>query len=110
MKKTMLAIIFVLFLSGNVSAGNKNPTYYDFCKELSDVSNLIMYARQVGIPITTILDDIRKQDVRHQNYMIPIVYTAYKHPRHDSEEYIMELRTEFANNVFVDCISANPKW
>ena len=110
MKKVMLAILFVLFLCVSASAENKKPTYYDFCKELGNVSNLIMYARQVGIPITTILDDIRKQDEKHQSYMIPIVYAAYKHPRHDSEEYIMELRTEFANKVFVDCISANPRW
>lgn len=110
MKKTMLAILFVVLFSSNVYAENKKPTYYDFCKELGEVSGLVMLARQVGVPITALLDDIRKQDVRHQKYMVPIVYSAYKYPRHDSQEYIDELKTEFNNKVFVECISADPKW
>ena len=112
MKKTMLMAILVILFSFNNSHAEGKATYYDVCKELSGLAGTVMDARQTGVPITSIMDIVKEEFANSPRLgkVSAIVYFAYQKPQYSSESYIRKAKTEYINEVFSACISAEKKW
>ena len=91
MKKLITAIAATL--SFNASAGMP-------CKDMHDVSVMIMEARHAGVPVTTSIDNLEKYGFE---FMAGIALLAYDEPRYSTESMKQKSVTEFGNMIYVEC-------
>ena len=91
MKKLITAIAATL--SFNASAGMP-------CKDMHDVSVMIMKARQAGMSVTTLNDSLEEHGLE---FMSGIALLAYEKPRYSTEGMKEMVVTEFGNMVYVEC-------
>lgn len=91
MKKTLIATAAIL--SFNANAGMP-------CKDMHDVSVMIMEARQAGVSVTESIENLEKYGFE---FMTGIALLAYEKPRYSTESMKQRSVTEFGNMIYIGC-------
>ena len=97
MKKLIASLL--IMTSSSVMAGE---TTGSFCTELSGFAKTVMESRQVGVPLSVVLEKIGKQG----DLTMKIILSAYKKPRYTSESYQVKAVNEFETDWLVMCLES----
>jgi len=97
MKKTVLTLTALAVLSSNVFAEAEQAT----CKDVQDMANSIMGARQAGAPMSKLYE------IADGNKLLEhMVIAAYEQPQYATDEYQQKAVKRFADKYFLSCIKA----
>lgn len=94
MKKYILFFIFLCIIPFNSFAEN-----YDVCTDIHTLACKVMEARQIGIPITRMLE-IVEPEFRF------IVIEAFKVPKFSTKEFQQAAIDKFGEEAFLGCYEA----
>lgn len=105
--KILVGIILAVSMLSSAYAESTN----NFCKQQSTLAMQIMHSRQIGVPITKLLEvfakDFNNDDVKDLAKLGSIlVEWAYSKPRFMSKENQEMAITEFGNEVYLGCLKA----
>jgi hypothetical protein len=98
----MLVVLF-LFISSTAYAS-------DICANLSTMATSIMEARQMGLPINTLLQAVEtgaEGDATMLEISTTLVLEAYETPKYSTEPMKEEAATEFGNKMYIECAKHN---
>jgi len=70
----------------------------DHCKQMGDMAAQIMEAREVGVPLSSMMDIAADNDL-----LKALILSAYQVPRFSTGDYRQEAITDFRNEVEVMC-------
>lgn len=86
MKKLALALILFANVTNAASIG---------CKDVGDIAESLMKARQANVPISKIIEKVPK--------LKGLTLEAYKYPAYSSDKYRTKAIKEFRNRVEIAC-------
>ncbi|MCU7836500.1 MAG: hypothetical protein KZQ83_14780 [gamma proteobacterium symbiont of Taylorina sp.] len=103
MKKKLLAIFFLIFISVEKS----NSGSFESCSNASDIAESIMYARQQNADMIKVYNAGAKTlpDKRTKKTLMRLVQRAYKKRRYSTEKYKNNAIMDFKNKIFNECYS-----
>lgn len=105
--KKLLAAAFLLAMS--FMTHSATDTNEDYCKNLHQLADNIMFFRQDGVSVIKQMELVEstKPTKDFKRLMEMMIEKAYKEPKFGSEEYKAEAITEFANDIYIRCKQAN---
>jgi len=98
---TTIALFMSVSLSGTALAEEASP--YEGCKAIASVASTIMKSRQIGVPLTKVLDWAESHE-KFTEMLLPIVKSAYRVPKFSTEKYQTRAALEFENKVMLECL------
>lgn len=108
--KILFGIILAVSMLSSAYAESTN----NFCKQKSNLAMQIMHSRQIGVPITKLLEvfakDFNNDDVKDIAKLGSVlVEWAYTKPRYDSKEFQNNAVSDFGTEVYFQCMKASGK-
>lgn len=103
-KKAISAGIVAAMISGSAMAADTDSKKISFCTDLSKTAGKIMSMRQLGFPMSKLMEVSQK----HGNLYVYIVKTAYATPRRYADENIQIEIEDFENDIFSECLKYTP--
>ena len=91
------AILLLLLIAAPVQV--EALTDYEYCKQLSEYSESVMKARQMGVPLHKMMDIAQPEKV-----LMELTLAAYDRPKMFTEKVRREFVNEFASQVLLDCM------
>ena len=102
MKKSMIALTLLAAVGFAPAHAEQAQTTHQRCSVISELAEVIMNARQAGVPMRTTME-LAGEDKASQ----AMVSQAYSQPLWSSEEYKIRAATEHANKWYLACIRAD---
>lgn len=108
MKKTVSAVLVILYIICSPSFVFSNTAG---CSDIGAVAAQIMENRQIGVPISQIMDAIMGaiEDADSQAAYKEVVILAYEQPSYSTEEMRQSMVSEFRNQIELQCYKSGMK-
>lgn len=78
----------------------------DFCLQMHNVGKTIMGSRQNGVPLPQLMGLINESEESLRDPLKEITVEAYSQPRYNSKEMQKKAISEFANDLYVQCLKS----
>lgn len=99
------AIVLTAFFSVGANAQSEKSSPVEYCKKIENLAGSIIRLRQMGMPMSELMNSPTDATARMANAMIEKAYRMPKYP----ESMLPEIEVEFKNEAFRDCYSAVKK-
>lgn len=107
MKAFTLVALLALLVCAPVAAAELDEAAVDrICRSASELAESTMQVRQLGAPITDVLQLHENADPAIKPLIQALVRDAYSRPRFLTEEHQQRAATEFASEAYVTCFTS----
>ena len=98
--------IILLTPISSFSAPVSEDVHEQNCKDLYELAEAVMDARQNGAPLMAMLNDADKheKDLEKRKIVKAVVMDAFKESKFSTEEYKKEQTNEFAKKYYLACL------
>lgn len=111
MKKAIAGLLILAVFAAITSPAYSRelrPIDFEYCKSQEELAEAIMEARQIGRPMSSVMDTVRKQDTISKMAIL-LVQMAYDSPRYSTQKAQKRAITEFSNEHYAACLKAESK-
>ena len=101
MNKVLLVFIAIWFFAIPAHAED------DVCRSVAGLAEKVMVARQAGVKLSAILQELETRSVGNAKPVIrEVILGAYEKPRFTTEAYVERVIEEYRNTWHVECLRA----
>ena len=102
MKKLIVLISILVMVPWNASADLFSTE--DGCRQVAEIANIIMTARQGGVPMKVIVSAGEGRSAGERVLLIGMASIAYNQPKYSTESYQQNAIIEFENLWYNRCM------
>jgi len=106
--KSIFLVMSIMLLTpiASFSAPVSEDVHEQNCKDLYELAEAVMDARQNGAPLMAMLNDADKheKDLEKRKIVKAVVIDAFKESKFSTEEYQKEQTNEFAKKYYLACM------